>query len=90
MIQVNSHRPFVEINGVQHVMGRKRARFAEMLLKANGQPVSFEQIMARLSTTKGTVQVYAHSLRRIFEPHGFAPFHSFVVGLPYAAMSLLS
>jgi DNA-binding response OmpR family regulator len=80
MIQVNSHRPYVEINGVQHVMGRKRARFAEMLLKANGQPVSFEQIMARLSTTKGTVQVYAHSLRRIFEPHGFALVSEFGMG----------
>jgi DNA-binding response OmpR family regulator len=80
MIQVNPHRPYIEINGVQHLMGLKRARFAEMLLKANGQPVSFEQIMARLSTTKGTVQVYAHSLRRIFEPHGFALVSEFGMG----------
>ena len=80
MIHVNSQRPFIEIDGVQHVMGRKLACFAEMLLQANGQAVAFERIMARLNTTKGTVQVYAHGLRRIFEPHGFALVSEFGLG----------
>lgn len=99
MIHVNSQRPFIEIDGVQHVMGRKLACFAEMLLQANGQAVAFERIMARLNTTKGTVQVYAHGLRRIFEPHGFALVSEFGLGyrlertkssqFPIAAPSLL-
>ena len=80
MIQVNSQRPFVEINGVQHAMGRKLACFAEMLLQANGHAVPFERIMARLNTTKGTVQVYAHGLRRIFEPHGLMLVSEFGLG----------
>jgi hypothetical protein len=36
--------------------------------------------MARLNTTKGTVQVYAHGLRRIFEPHGLALVSEFGLG----------
>jgi DNA-binding response OmpR family regulator len=72
MIRVNSQRPFVEIDGMRYTMDWKRATLAEMLLSANGQDVPFSRILMRLNTSRGSVQVYAHTLRKIFEPHGYS------------------
>ena len=77
MIHVNAQRPFIEIDGTRYTLDWKRASLAEMLLNANGQTVAFERIIARLRTSKGAVQVYAHSLRKIFEQHGHALVNEF-------------
>jgi len=77
MIYVNAQRPFIEIDGTRYTLDWKRACLAEMLLDADGQTVVFERITARLSTSKGAVQVYAHSLRKIFEQHGHALVNEF-------------
>jgi hypothetical protein len=80
MIYVNVQRPFIEIDGTRYMLDWKRACLAEMLINANGQTVVFERIIARLSTSKGAVQVYAHSLRKIFEQHGHALVNEFNCG----------
>ena len=80
MIHINSQRPFVEIDGTRYTLDWKRASLAEMLLNANGQTVPFARIIARLNTSRGAIQVYAHSLRKIFEPHGYSLVSEFATG----------
>jgi len=80
MININTSRPFIEIDGTKYITDCPRASLAKILIEANGATVTFERLQSRLSTTRGALQVHVHYVRQIFRQHGYDIVNTFAQG----------